>query len=88
MLRWNNGHTSGLTVDIVVVVEPADAPLKWRVCKLTGHCGDISFSALLCSLMMVWLTPCSRPMAVRNIKVSPQRSMWQPSVRMFVSSGS
>ena len=42
-----------LTVDIVVHVEPAECPLKWRVCKLTGHWGDISLRALLCSLMIV-----------------------------------
>ena len=31
--------------------------------------------------------PCSRPMAVLHMSVMPQRSMRQPSVRMFVSSG-
>lgn len=31
--------------------------------------------------------PCSRPMAVLHMSVTPQRSMRQPSVRMFVSSG-
>ena len=74
-------------MEMVVVVEAAELPLKWSVSKLTGHWGAISFSAFLCSLMMVWLIPCSSPMAVLHISVRPQRSMRQPSVRMLVSSG-
>lgn len=33
----------------------AELLLKWRVRKLTGHCGERSFSACLCTLSSVLL---------------------------------
>ena len=33
----------------------AELLLKWRVRKLTGHCGERSFSACLCALRIVLL---------------------------------
>ena len=38
-----------------LTVDMAELLLKWRVRKLTGHCGERSFSACLCALRIVLL---------------------------------